>query len=219
MLGSLRMAEGRLGTVLVSIDNLGAGPSYSGLAARLYEAAPLGRPPAHDGTDAWPVRAALATRASYLIADTWVGRLDGELVIELPSGQLPNVHLRILNPVVSMRLDRARRFAAEGTIAGVLATAALVSEVRGLMGSIDPSLCDGASSDDILRQMAQASDRLEDGTEDPRAICDGISIGLGFEAERAELGPIAAPEPPAPWPCSTGRRSGAGGSGLGHLEG
>lgn len=43
-------------TLLVDLDGLGAGADYTGMTARLYTGAPLGRAPAYDGSDAWPVR-------------------------------------------------------------------------------------------------------------------------------------------------------------------
>jgi hypothetical protein len=50
-------------------------------------------------------------------------------------------------------------------------------------------------------QIAQASDILQDGTQDPTLPCDGISIGLGFDAVLDQLGPMVAPKPPPPNPC------------------
>jgi hypothetical protein len=51
--------------------------------------------------------------------------------------------------------------------------------------------------------IGQASDILQDGTQDPTKTCDGITIGLGFEADAVLLGP-AVPPPPPPIVCPTG---------------
>ena len=49
-------------------------------------------------------------------------------------------------------------------------------------------------------QIEQASDILTDGTQDPTQTCDGISIGLGFDALPDQLGTTAPPLPQAV-PC------------------
>ena len=37
-------------------------------------------------------------------------------------------------------------------------------------------------------ELIQASDIMQDGTQDPTKTCDGISIGIGFEARVVQLG-------------------------------
>ena len=53
-------------------------------------------------------------------------------------------------------------------------------------------------------QIAQASDILTDGTQDPTKPCDGISIGLGFDGALVQLGTPVAPPPPPTNPCGDG---------------
>lgn len=69
-----------------------------------------------------------------------------------------------------------------------------------MAGSLNPSLCPpSATFESIAQQIRQASDILADGTQDPGVTCNGISIGLGFEAEAATLGVVFdAPVPPDP---------------------
>jgi hypothetical protein len=58
------------------------------------------------------------------------------------------------------------------------------------------SLCSPSTFDGIAQQLRQSSDIFVDGTQGPNKICDGISIGLGFEAKSVMLGdvlPKAAP--------------------------
>ena len=44
---------------------------------------------------------------------------------------------------------------------------------------------------------------MKDGTNgDPNKTCDGISIGLGFEASAALIGGVAPPAPPVVDPCA-----------------
>jgi hypothetical protein len=57
---------------------------------------------------------------------------------------------------------------------------------------------------------------MKDGTQNPNATCDGISIGLGFEGSPVQLGAIAPLTPDAPNPCDgTGGTGGTGSGGAG----
>jgi hypothetical protein len=49
--------------------------------------------------------------------------------------------------------------------------------------------------------VRQASDILDDATQDPAQSCSGVSVGLGFEAVPVVIGPVGASEPPPPNPC------------------
>jgi hypothetical protein len=198
-------AQGTASTILISIDALDSSTDATGLTARLYAGAPLGHAPANDGTDAWPVRpetlaspidlgsAKLEVASAYIVNDTFVARFTGALPIELPFiGR--SLHLSIENPIVSMQLDAQHQSAENGTVAGVLDPDAVAAEFRRIAGDYDPSLCSGPTIDSIATQIAQASDIMADFTQDPTKTCNAISIGLGFNAARAQLGVIAAPE-------------------------
>jgi hypothetical protein len=50
--------------------------------------------------------------------------------------------------------------------------------------------CSGPTIDSIASQVTQAADILIDGSQDPSKSCDGVSIGVGFEAEIVQLGAI-----------------------------
>ncbi len=62
------------GTTLITIDALGAGPSYDPLAGAFHAGAALGAAPKLDGTDVWPYLQGyeVSFPASYLTANTWV---------------------------------------------------------------------------------------------------------------------------------------------------
>src|SRR5262249_35060798 len=138
---------------------------------------------------------------SYLVGNTWVG--------SAPSGTLPvrlvavdaTIDLPVSSPRVAVQLDAQHRHATSGTISGVIAIDALLAAAKIMVGSPDVTLCSGPTPESILTQLEQAADILVDGTQDPTKECDGVSIGLGFEAERVKLGPIGPEEPPSPDPC------------------
>ena len=200
-------------TLLFAIDGLGASSAYNPLPARFYRGAPLGRPPSFDGTDAWPVATsslsdptdALSSNApfskSFVVDDTWVSGL-GALTIHFPlAGQ--RLVLPIEHAVVTMRLTPDRSAATNGVISGILDPAALAAQVPHFAGLGSKKYCTGSVPDSIENEIRQASDILRDGSAGTRAeTCTGISIGLGFEARRVELGE-PRPEPPAPAnPCA-----------------
>src|SRR4051794_8165299 len=100
-----------------------------------------------------------------------------------------------------MTLNPNHDAATNGTIAGVIPLEAFIAEIKKMAGEFDPSLCASPTIDSIDAQISQAADIMQDGTQDPTKECDAISIGIGFDARRVSLGPIAPPVPPPPNPC------------------
>ena len=92
----------------------------------------------------------------------------------------------------------------DGTIAGTIVADDLVNQLQSVAGSISSSLCSGSAFNSIAQQIKQASDIVIDGSGNVSntagATCNGISIGIGFDATE-----IAAP--------TAGRRAGPAGSG------
>ena len=198
-------------TLLIDLLKLGTGADYDPLSGRLYPVTDLGHVPLFDGSDAWPVDpAGLAVGGDltsakvqfplgYVNGDTWVGPTQNSVTLVLYASI--DVPLVIQHAVLAMTLDPTHTHATNGTISGVLDTATLVAAIKQGAGHFDPSLCSGPTIDSLLVQITQASDILHDGTQDPTQLCDGISIGLGFDAELVKLGPIGPVIPPPPSPC------------------
>jgi hypothetical protein len=117
-----------------------------------------------------------------------------------------------------MKLSDDHKTATEGTIAGILETTVLTSELKKVVAAFDESFCEeNTTVDSILTQVEQASDIMKDGSQDPTKECDGISIGLGFNMAHAKLGVVAEPAEISD-PCAEGM-GGAGGSGTGGAGG
>lgn len=53
----------------------------------------------------------------------------------------------------------------------------------------------------MLQQIRAASDIMNDGTQTAGATCDGISVGLGFDAVEVKLGPAVNQQPAEANPC------------------
>jgi len=85
-----------------------------------------------------------------------------------------------------------------GTISGVMATEAYLAGVRTSAGRL--GVC-GAAFDSVAEQLRQASDSPLNQTHDPNIVCDGISVGIGFEARGTGTLAEPIPVPPDPEPC------------------
>lgn len=206
------IANGRW-TGMFSVDKLGAGATYNPLLVRYYQGSDLQTQPKFDGTDAWPVTAESLNdpnnvasaksefAAAYLTGNTLVTAPLGDLRLDLPSDGFV-FPLVLHHAVATFVLDPTHAHGSQGMLSGVLDTAELVASIKAVAGALDPSLCAGPTIDSITTQIEQASDILKDGTQDPTKECDGISIGLGMQLERVQLGPIAAPAPPPVDPCA-----------------
>ncbi|WP_437593986.1 hypothetical protein [Sorangium sp. So ce1000] len=203
-------------TVILKVDGLGEQASYNPLTAKLYGGATLGAAPTWDGSDRWPVVPELLTDAqnvdsakvvfpaSYVVDDTWVSGPDSQVTFKLNltvSGTV--IGLTIRNVRISMDLAPDHRSVVKGTIAGVLETAVLVEELRGVIGAVQPNFCEGAGLETILDQVRRASDIMKDGSQDPSKACDAISIGIGFTAKEVQLGEIAPPAETTGVPCQS----------------
>jgi hypothetical protein len=216
------LAEGKF-TIMLSMDKLGEGKDYNGVLTKLYGGAELGSTPKFDGTDMWPVIPELLANdtdiatakvqfpGAYLVNNTWVSGGKGEVALNLSVSGV-TLQLTISSAILSMELSADHKSATNGTIAGVLPTDVLTSELRKVAGSVDPSLCKGNTVDSLIAQIEQASDIMKDGSQNTDAECDGISIGLGFDGGIVQLGAIGPKAGPKDDPCGTGAGGGTSSS-------
>jgi hypothetical protein len=188
-------------TLLFSLDKLGTGASYNPVASHYATAGNLGTTPLFDGTDQWPVVQGTTVNfpQAYLVNDTWVSGPPTTIGISLPVlGFVLPLHLN--HAVLTMNLDATHQTVKGGIVSGVAPTADFQNQLAMIAGLVDPTFCSGPVIQSILQQIGQASDILQDGTQDPTKSCDGISVGLGFDAVVDQLGPTVAPVT-TPNPC------------------
>lgn len=208
------IAEGSF-TIMLDMEKLGSGSDYNPLTTQLYAGSNLNATPKWDGTDAWPVVPELLNDptditkgskvsfpSSYVTGNTWVSGSKGTVVLSLSISGF-SLELPISSAQIMVTLDPSHKKGTKGIIAGVLETDKLVSELKKVAGSFDSTLCSGSTIDNITAQIEQASDIMKDGTQDPTKPCDGISIGLGFDADVVTLGGIGPVAEPKPNPCDT----------------
>lgn len=204
-------------SVVFRIDGIGAGQTGT-FVSRAYTGgyAPASSP-AWMGTDVWPVRSdslqngdfstpkALYPTSQVTVDGSgqrvWSSQGSGEITLVLKlSGFDMSLPLRAARLSAVLSDDNTK--ATGGMISGVLDTEAFIDEIAKIAGSFDPSLCPpSATFESIAQQIRQAQDILLDGTQDTAKTCNGISIGLGFDAEGALLGSVFDP-PTSPDPCN-----------------
>jgi len=196
-------------TWLLKVDPFG--PNQSGVTTMVYAGDSRVQPPRFDGTDCWPVTPASLLDTSDFesakvsfpngeIVSSWLDtKTPGDLVLSVPmSGtvlQLTAHHARIL-----VEFDLDPDVPSRGVISGVLDTDEFIEEARDVLGFQDPTMCSGATFDAVAASIRKTSDIMSDGTQDPSATCDGITIGIGFTLGRAGIEGLGSATP-ADDPC------------------
>lgn len=115
-----------------------------------------------------------------------------DLAITLDDGKVP-LTLVVHHAVVQATMAPDGATLTGGNLGGILDTNELVDSFKQYAETsvCCGSLCDGLQG--LLSQIRGASDILGDGSQDPAKPCDGVSIGLGFEATKSAIGEPVAP--------------------------
>ncbi len=208
---------------LFRFNNLGTGAVQTEVDAALYLATARDERPRFDGTDAWPVDVdsvvdgdiespRIVFPTSFVADGTWASgeRTDFELIVTIGGVEML---FNVLGGVITMdvaSIDSAP-IATNGIIAGVVDIEQLVGEFRRAAAEFDSSLCSGPIIDGLVATVRQSADIMLDGTAgDQSETCNGISIGLGFNASAALLGDVAPADPEPPDPCVPGAAGSTG---------
>ena len=187
----------------------------------------VGAIPTFTATDNWPVDQSMVTSTinpggllampatstsefsgAYVTSGEFVSGapLSLQLVIAL-DGQL--LKLPLQHAVITFNTASSTH-ASGGIVAGIIAAQDLVNAMQGIAGAISTSLCSAATFAQIATSIEQAADIMTDGTNEAGIPCNGISVGIGFDADemgrlrsrgRSRRSPTLAPG---------GRRSRAG---------
>lgn len=90
-----------------------------------------------------------------------------------------------------------------GVISGVMGTPEYLAEFVDHPGTLPTDvLCNPFRLAAAQRLIRMGSDILGNGSHDPRRTCDALSIGLGFDASAARLGPALDKQPVPLNPCA-----------------
>jgi hypothetical protein len=204
------IANGGATDILV-VSDIGSGRDARSVSGELVQAPPLGHVPAWDGTDRWPVdRASLSgpgyeegrlQLTGYARDGVFVGTaLKGGGAITVLTYRGNPLRLPVTRLVISARISDDGRQLLDGTISGVMDTEAVIAAIH-TFARAEVRTCFEECWDCVAQQIRQTSDILRDGTQDSARTCDGISIGLGFEASAIEIGPVVT-VPPLPDSCA-----------------
>jgi hypothetical protein len=197
----------------ILVLQLPASGDASNVQAVLLNGAALGHAPKWDGTDVWPIDSSSVVNADwmqanvrfddgYLVGGTYVSTplsgagavTIGSLLEAIPEDQsLDPWHVPVTQVQVSVHLAPDGMSATGGVLSAIM-------PVDKVLAQFQPLCCDYICS--IPEQLEQAADIVVDGTNQPGVTCDGISLGIGFEATRVVLGPVV--NVPVPSPCGDG---------------
>jgi MYXO-CTERM domain-containing protein len=94
-----------------------------------------------------------------------------------------------------------------GVISGIVDAQDLMASIDAIVGNY--GICSGSNLTQVNDVILQAADIMDDGTNAPGVPCNGISVGIGFDAD--EIGqPQVVGAPPSIYnPCDGGSSSGS----------
>ncbi len=200
--------EGRF-SMLIQINGIAPGLVGPVVSRGFTAAQNPNQIPAWNGQDVWNIRneslngGSLDDPKAYFPSGdilaggpnqrVWRSGSGGEITLTL---SLSNLEIRI--PIKQAQLTAVlsddNKNASSGILAGIIDTEAFIAEFAEAAGAFDPSLCPpSATFESIAQQIRQGQDILLDGSQNPSVSCNGISIGIGFDAEGAVLGSVLPP--------------------------
>lgn len=150
----------------------------------------------------------LAWSGAYMNTRTWVGvpaagpaLLDLHIVTEghFPA-PIPMTHVRVM-----MQIDPENRTAAHGVISGIVAVGDAQAWFEQIAGWGSNTFCLPSAVDAFVTVIAEYADITLDGANTEGVPCEGISVGMGFDATAVTLGNVGDAAPPAaPDTCPDG---------------
>jgi hypothetical protein len=199
-------------TWLLKIDPYGTQPNQSSVTTKVYAGDSLSAPPRFDGSDCWPVTAASledpsdfeSAKASFPDGEIVASRLDtgspDDLQLAVPiSGTV--LRLTAHHARIAVEFEEDPNVPTRGMISGVVDTDEFIEEARDVLGFLDPTMCSGPTFDMVASSIRKASDIMKNGTQDPSATCNGISVGIGFTMGRAGFSGLGSASPAGSDPC------------------
>jgi hypothetical protein len=203
-------------TVQLTITGLSDDPQQTapGIVAQVYTSGQYDNgTPAFDSTTDWPVLTTsvkdgqnIASGSTMVFKDAFIENgafvtqtAPDPLVLSLSFNGVP-VELHLHDATIMFQHSSPTDLT-NGTIAGVLDTEEFVTTLQSVAGQFSTTLC-GAAFNGIAQQIRQASDIMNNGTNGAGQTCNGISVGIGFDAKRiANPTKVVAPPPPPTDPC------------------
>jgi hypothetical protein len=148
---------------------------------------------------------------AYQAGGTFVSGAPTQIELALNLAGQP-IQLNVVSAIVTFQ-PSSPGHVTNGIIAGAIQTEALISSVQNVLGFLGGGqLCSGNAVTNIENEIRQKSDILVNGntiSNGPGTTCNGISIGLGFEADEiAQPTTVAPASPSGASPCASGDAGG-----------
>ena len=203
-------------TLQIQVTGLSTDPKQTatGLTAQIFSSGQYDNgTPAFDSSTDWPVLST-SVKDGQTIGSGAVAHFDSAYITSgtFVSGKGPDPLPIVLNVQgVAVTFDvhdailtfdhTAPGAIGNGTIAGTLDTQEFVATMKTVAPQFSTALC-GTAFDGIQQQIEQASDILDDGSNQSGTPCTAISIGLGFDGlQIANPTKVVPPPSPPPDPC------------------
>jgi hypothetical protein len=205
-----QQADSGAWSLLVQLDGWSGLPDDPAVGVALFPSPGLGKQPAWDGTDGWPVSAAsvgdagvstprFVSNGAYVSGGTLVAALP-TVALTLQGGGMCTITLYLTAGVLTGQLlqSSGQWHLKSGILAARWALADVFKSLSSYRDNNGTPVCTNqAPTYDFAKQaICQDADILVDGTQPRSAPCDALSIGLGFTADPALLGPVVPPEAP-----------------------
>jgi hypothetical protein len=167
--------------------------------------------PAWDGADSWWLDpTSFSTIGEPLWVDDNAYVADHVLVASLPSGiklvwgvTFGRFELSLSEALLYARLDLNWAGLTAGQLSATWPAVVAVDEMSRYLDGL--GLCpDDPRHEMFVGQITKKVDSRVDFAAEPDLACNAISVGVGFTAQVAKLGKVAAPHPPPPEPCTDG---------------
>jgi len=197
-------------TMMLDFVGLTAAAAQGPVVTRLYSGTALGKVPKFDGTDCWPVAPELLTSPtditsstivfsqSAVAANVWTSGAPSTVTLKIPFSGTSVITLTLHKAQVALTFAADHKSGTAGLLGGVLDTDEFIKEAKKAAATL-PNGCGLITL--VEKQLRQASDIMNDGTQDPIKTCNGISIGIGFTMKDAQLGGVGPATPPNTMTC------------------
>lgn len=200
-------------SLLIRLSDYNGAPNDPAVTVSLFVSPGLeaGMVPVWDGTDAWPISADSVGPAGDVSDPLYVSNggyvAGGVLVATLPSatirfsGGASTISVRLRGGVLSGRLvfDAAGARLTEGVLAGRWSEEDVFASLSTFRGQGGLLICTNSLYyQPVKSRVCSARDILTDAILPASTPCDALSIGIGFEADPAQLGPVVPAAEPTP---------------------
>ena len=174
-----------------------------------------------------PISSKVTFSDSYVTNGVFVSGTPTNVTLTLTIDGVPLV-IPIQNAIITFNhpgADGGTHNISGGIIAGVIDAEQLVTNLQGVAGNIESSLCEGSTFDQLKQQILGTADIMDNGTNAAGEQCNGISIGVGFDADEIAQPTVTGVPSTGTNPCEdagtgedAGEDSGGGGADSGPAD-